>query len=129
MKKILLSAFIALALVGCASSGNRVLKNETHQTVAAKIINGSTSKEDVRKMFGDPQTTSFTDSGSEIWKYEFSNVTADAINYVPIVNWFGSSASGTKKELSVLFDKNDIVVRHSMINSDVKQKTGLFNAL
>jgi hypothetical protein len=54
-------------------------------------------------------------------------VTSDAINYVPVLNWLGSSASGTKKELVILFDKANVVQRYSMSESDVKVKTGLYN--
>jgi len=71
--------------------------------------------------------TSFTDNGSEIWTYEFSNMSADAISYVPIVNLFARSASGTKKELVVLYDKSDVVQRFTMSESNVTVKGGLAN--
>jgi predicted neutral ceramidase superfamily lipid hydrolase len=51
----------------------------------------------------------------------------DAVNYIPVINLFGSSASGQKKELVVLFDSNNIVKRYSMSESAVSQKTGIFN--
>ena len=78
-------------------------------------------------MFGSPLKTSFTDGGLEIWTYEFSKVSADAVSYIPIVNLFGATSSGTKKELVVLIDKTGIVQRFSMSESDVKHKTGVFN--
>ena len=78
-------------------------------------------------MFGSPMKTSFTDSGLEIWNYEFSKVSADAVSFIPVVNMFGASASGKKKELVVMFDQNHIVKRYSMSESDVTQKTGIFN--
>jgi hypothetical protein len=81
----------------------------------------------VRNLFGSPLKTSFTDGGLEIWTYEFSNVSLDAVSYIPIVNWFGASASGTKKELVVLFDRAGVVQRYSMSESDVRQRTGIFN--
>ncbi len=78
-------------------------------------------------MFGSPIKTSFTDGGLEVWTYEFSKVSADAVSYIPIVNLFGATASGTKKELVVLLDKSGVVQRFSMSESEVKQKTGVFN--
>lgn len=117
----------ALTLTGCASTGNETLRNESEAAIQGKITEGKTTKAEVRKMYGSPLKTSFTDGGLEVATYEFSNVSSDAINYVPIVNWFGSSSSGTKKELVVLFDKANIVQRFSMSASEVKQKTGLFN--
>ena len=92
-----------------------------------KMTERRTTKAEVRGMFGSPLKTTFTDGGLEIWNYEFSNVSLDAVSYVPIVNLFGATASGKKKELVVLFDQAGIVKRYSMSESDVKQKTGLFN--
>lgn len=78
-------------------------------------------------MFGSPAKTSFTDGGLEIWTYERSKMHADAVNYIPIVNLFGSSASGIRKELVILFDDKDIVKRFSMSESPETVKTGIFN--
>lgn len=118
---------LALVLAGCAGMGNERLRAENEATVASKLTEGKSTKDDVRSLFGSPNKTSFTDSGLEIWNYEFSKVSADAVSYIPIVNWFGSSASGTKKELVVLFDEQNLVQRYSMSESDVSTKTGIFN--
>ncbi|ENG0235823.1 MULTISPECIES: hypothetical protein [Burkholderiaceae] len=118
---------VAFALTGCAGTGNDTLRAETEQTVSTKIVDGKTQQYEVRSMFGSPAKTEFTDGGLEIWRYEFTKVHGDAVNYVPIVNLFGSSASGQKKELVVLFDQNGVVKRHSMSVSDVSTKTGIFN--
>jgi outer membrane protein assembly factor BamE (lipoprotein component of BamABCDE complex) len=117
----------ALTLVGCASKGNESLRKETELSIGTKLTEGQTTKAEVRKMLGSPLKTSFTDGGLEISTYEFDNVTSDAINYVPVLNWLGSSASGTKKELVILFDKGNVVQRYSMSESNVKVKTGLYN--
>ena len=116
-----------LAVAGCASTGNENLRNETEQSVRGKIIVGQTTQEQIRATFGSPLSTSFTDGGLEIWNYEFVNVSADAVSYVPIVNMFGASASGMKKSLVILFNKSNVVQRFSMSESPVEQKTGLFN--
>jgi outer membrane protein assembly factor BamE (lipoprotein component of BamABCDE complex) len=113
--------------MGCASTGNEKLRTESESTVQQKIVEGKTTKSEVRTMFGSPLKTSFTDGGLEIWTFEFSKVSADAVSYIPIVNLFGGSASGTKKELVVMFDKANVVQRFSMSESAVQQKTGLFN--
>lgn len=117
----------AFALTGCASVGNETLRKETEVSVGQKIVQGKTTKPEVKAMFGSPTKTTFTDGGLEVWNYDFSNVSADAISYVPIVNLFGASASGKKKELVVMFDEANIVKRFAMSESDVSQKTGLFN--
>lgn len=118
---------IAAFVTGCASVGNERLKDETETSIQGKIIEGKTTKAQVREAFGSPLKTSFTDGGLEVATYEFTDLSADAVSYIPIVNLFGSSASGKKKELIVLYDKSGVVQRYSMSESDVTQKTGIFN--
>lgn len=127
MKKSLSLLLLSSVLVisGCATMGNQVLKNESEATVQSKIIENKTTKSEVRKTFGSPDETSFTDNGKEIWKYEFANIKADAVNYIPVVNWFGSSSSGTKKQLVILFE-GDVVSKYSMSESAHSVKTGVF---
>jgi len=129
LKKLAMAGavFTVAILAGCASTGNETLRSETEASVQKKIVEGKTTKGDVKGMFGSPLKTSFTDAGQEIWTYEFSKVSDDAVSYIPIVNLFGASASGTKKELVVMFDKVGVVQRYAMSESAVKQKTGLLN--
>jgi outer membrane protein assembly factor BamE (lipoprotein component of BamABCDE complex) len=129
IRTVSVSAMMAFAclMVGCASVGNETLRAESESSVKGKVVEGKTTKSEVKSMFGSPLKTSFTDGGLEIWTYEFSKVSADAVSYIPIVNLFGATASGTKKELVVMFNKDSVVQRYSMSESDVKQKTGVFN--
>ena len=114
-------------LTGCASSGNEALRHEDSQTIASKVIEGKTTSSEVQSMFGAPTSTSFTGNGLEIWKYDFEKVSADAISFVPIVSSFGGTSSGTKKELTILFDDHSVVEKVKMTEAAVKHKTGLFN--
>jgi hypothetical protein len=122
---LLVTLVSVLILSGCASSGNESLKEETELTVSAKVVEGQTTAAEIKAMFGSPYETTYTDSGSLIWKFRLDDLKSDAINYIPIVNWFGSSVSGTRKELVVLFDENDVVKRSNMSESAVKTKTGI----
>lgn len=117
----------AVALAGCAGGGNDKLRMESESTVSQKIVEGKTTRSDIRKIFGSPLKTTFTDGGLEIWTYEFKKISADAVNYIPIVNLFGGGTSGTKKELVVMFDQTNAVKRYSMSESDISTKTGIFN--
>tara|TARA_B100000780_G_C21061519_1_gene426668 strand:+ start:295 stop:687 length:393 start_codon:yes stop_codon:yes gene_type:complete len=118
-----------LILASCAtgSGGNQTLKNESESSVTTKIINSVTTQSEIKAMFGSPYETTYTDGGMEIWKYRLDDMRADAVNYVPIVNWFGSSFTGTRKELVILFNDDGTVKRNSMSESDVQNKTGMFN--
>ncbi len=127
MKQSFYILVVFIFIAGCASTGNQTLKEETEASVSAKIINNVTTQAEIKAMFGSPYETTFTDGGLEIWKYQLDDLKADAINYVPIVNMFGSSMSGTRKELVILFNDDGTVKRNSMAESAVSQKTGLFN--
>ncbi len=125
MKKLAMAAVVAGLLTGCATSGNDSLRDHNETTVSSYITEGETTKSEVVAAFGSPFDTSFTDGGKEIWEYAFSDISADAIAYIPVANWFGSSASGTQKKLTIMFD-DEIVQRYSMTESDVRTGTGLY---
>ncbi|MBR4736216.1 MAG: outer membrane protein assembly factor BamE [Rhodocyclaceae bacterium] len=125
MRNYVVIASSVLVLVGCASVGNHALKDETNETVAQKIKENETTKEQVKQTLGAPSEVTFTDSGKEIWKYMLANMKADAVNFIPFMGLFGSSYTGTKKELIILFDGN-IVQRYTMSESDASVKTGVF---
>lgn len=126
MKKVIILLFATMFVVSCASTGNQTLKTESEVSIASKVQEGVTTAPEIKAMFGSPYETSYTDGGLMIWKYRLDDMRSDAVNYIPIVNWFGTSASGTRKELVVLFDDNDVVKRMNMSESDVKTKTGIF---
>jgi hypothetical protein len=127
MKGIIACVVLGVMLVSCASVGNESLRHESEATVGAKITCGVTTQTQIKQMFGSPMTTTYTDGGLMIYKYELSKMSADAVSYIPIVGWFGGSASGKKRELVVMFDENDVVKRFNMSESKVSQKTGVFN--
>ena len=127
MKYSILLLTLIIFVGGCQSTGNQTLSEETESSVASKIINNVTTQAEIKAMYGSPYETTYTDGGMEIWKYRLDDLKADAINYVPLVNLFGSSYSGTRKELVILFNDDGTVKRNSMSESDVQNKSGLFN--
>jgi len=126
---VLLGVMLCLCgmMCACATAGNDSLRKETEASVNDKIKPGETTKAEVKSMFGSPLNTSFTDSGQEIWKYELSNVSADATSFIPVVSIFAASSSGKKKELVVFFDDKDVVKKFNMSESAVKMRHGLLN--
>ena len=79
-------------MCACATAGNDSLRKETEASVGDKIKPGETTKAEIKGMFGSPLSTSFTDSGMEIWKYELSKISADATSYIPVVSIFAASS-------------------------------------
>ncbi len=120
------SVFLGV-FAGCASVGNEALRNESEGSVSTKIVEGTSTRESVKASFGSPSAITFTDAGLEVWTYSFKNDIADPINFIPFVNWLGTSSSTTKKDLVVLFNANHVVQRFTMNEAKSKTKTGLFN--
>lgn len=123
MKKIVIAAMVAATLVGCASSGNTRLKNETEVSMQSKIKEGVTTKTQVKGMLGSPDNVSFTDGGKEIWKYAFAKVKVDGKTFIPFYGLFHNGTNGTKKELTILF-KDDTVEKYTMSESAINTKSG-----
>jgi len=118
----LLSAFLG----GCASVGNDRIADATSESVSQQIFKGKTTQTQVRQLYGDPMKTSFTDSGNEIWEYEFSRLHSKPTNFVPYVNAVYSGAEGDKKSLVVFFDKSKVVRQFTISTSQVDISQGLF---
>ncbi|MDA8093398.1 MAG: outer membrane protein assembly factor BamE [Betaproteobacteria bacterium] len=125
VKRVAAAGILAAAVAGCTTVGNQQLAQATHASVAAQIVRGKTTMGQVRQMFGDPLTTSFTDSGKAIWKYNLTSAHATAADFIPFVNAFKSEVKGKEKTLVVLFDKNNVVQNYTFSNSNFDQKTGL----
>lgn len=123
MKKLVIAAFVAATLAGCASSGNQQLKNETETSVQNKIQEGKTTKPEVKAVFGSPDEVSYTDGGNEIWKYSFAKVKVNGTSFIPFYGLFHNGTNGTKKELTILF-KDDKVQKYTMAESAINTKTG-----
>ena len=127
-KMILVSVVVlgtALFMNGCASVGNKFLKNETTESIDQRIVKGQTTKEQIKSMFGDPISSDFTDSGNLIWHYKFTKTHAKATNFIPIVNLFARGSKGDKKELVIFFDQKGIVQNYSMSTSKVDYHEGI----
>ncbi len=120
---LLASAMILMA--GCTSIGNRVLQYETSSSISSKIQEGVTSKVDVYGILGIPFNTTFTDSGLEVAKYEYTHLTPRAQNFIPY-NVFSRVDDGKKKELVILFDSKDIVKKYVINESEIQVRRGIF---
>jgi outer membrane protein assembly factor BamE (lipoprotein component of BamABCDE complex) len=120
------AASLGVALIsGCASAGNERIKNETQSSVASRMTEGSTTKEQVETNLGSPSAVSFTDSGNEIWTYKYAHATSHAQNFIPVVNWFSRGADVNTKELVVLFDKDSVVTKYTMRESQSVVRSGI----
>jgi outer membrane protein assembly factor BamE (lipoprotein component of BamABCDE complex) len=125
--RVCLAATFSFALLGgCASVGNDSIADATPESVSGQLIKGRTTQDQVRGVYGDPVKTSFTDSGNEIWEYDFSRMHAKPTNFIPYVNLINSGAEGDKKSLVIFFDKTKVVRQYTVSSSKVDVNQGLF---
>lgn len=122
---LFLSTGAAVVLAGCASSGNTSIADATGSTVAAQVVKGKSTQDDIRRMYGDPLKTSFTSNGNESWEYEFARLQSKPTNFIPYVNLVHSGHEGHKKSLVFFFDKSKVVQDYTMSTSNVDVSTGL----
>lgn len=113
---------LPLMIVGCASSGNSFLKKESLDTIESKIVQGQTTKQEIRNAYGDPLLTSFTDSGNEIWTYQLDQMSLDALS---LINPLKNTYNGTRKQLVIMFDSRGVVSRYNMNASPHKTEMGI----
>ncbi|MCQ9327614.1 hypothetical protein [Neisseria dentiae] len=125
MKRLSALLLSALLLGACASSGNATLKNIDLSEVKQYVVEGRTTKQQMQDKYGSADNVSFTDGGNEIWTYRYSEATSHASNYIPIVNIFSSGHDIKTKEMVVMFDKNNIVQRFTVRESNSTEKVGI----
>ena len=116
-----------LAISGCAAkTGNQFLEKTSSEELSKKLIANSTTKNDVKEMFGDPMTITFMASNNEMWSYSFVRSEAKMINLVPMVNLFYAGSNDNIRSLHIIFNPDNIVNSFNFINSDGETKIGLF---
>ena len=124
--RVFLVAGLSSALLsGCASVGTESIADATPESVSGQLVKGRTTQQHVREVYGDPVKTSFTDSGNEIWEYDFSRMHAKPTNFIPYVSLIHSGAEGDKKSLVVFFDRSKIVQQYTISSSKVDVSQGL----
>ena len=127
---------VLLSLAGCYSSGNANIKN---QELIAKVEMGKSTKDDVRRLFGEPNSVSRTSSqvasaGNpnqmvtivEWWSYIHASSQTDATTFIPFVGWFLGGSTYESDQLTVGFDPKG-VVQH-ITSGASKGKSGMLNS-
>ena len=117
---------IMLLMSGCVSSGNPSVRDEA---ATGQIKAGVTTKEDVRKLLGKPNSVGkgsgnlavasglpatphaalALNSNYEVWSYSHISVEADAATFIPIVGLFAGGATSSVSSLTIYFDDKGVV--------------------
>ncbi|AEJ00201.1 lipoprotein [Nitrosomonas sp. Is79A3] len=119
------SLFMVAILTACTTVGNKQMENQTEGSISQFIVKGKTTKLEVTARFGIATSTSFTDSGNEIWRYNYARSTPHAISFIPFVRLVSSGADVAKKELVIMFNKEHVVSEYTMKESEVVVKSGM----
>ncbi len=100
MKYLIMSILLGslLALGGCGTAGK-----DFNESKVSKIINGTTTRAEIRKMFGEPFKTG-TQNGLPVWVYEY--------------NLYYSLENDKSKNLVVVFSSDGVVQSHQFMSSD-----------
>jgi outer membrane protein assembly factor BamE (lipoprotein component of BamABCDE complex) len=102
MKRWLILIVVLMA-AGCASWGNEQIRD---QSVISQIQPGTTTKEEIRTLIGEPTEITFSDNGDETWKYVLSKTQMRASSFIPIVGLFTGGADMQSYTLTIRFKDN-----------------------
>ncbi len=116
-----------LAVANCASSGNQVLRSQDVAAVNQTVVDGQTTRDDIARIYGQPSRVSFLSEKNEMWTYAWAHAQAQGQNFIPIVGAFVRAYDVRSKELVVVFNEKNIVVRHAVTDNTNVVKRGLAN--
>jgi outer membrane protein assembly factor BamE (lipoprotein component of BamABCDE complex) len=103
---LFLFAFVSLALESCATTEN-VTGNPIDETAVRKIIDGSTTQEQIISWFGAPTTTSEL-GGNVLYVFKYCKTSGSGF----YTGYFGQTKTKENcNELTVTFDKNTGTVK------------------
>jgi hypothetical protein len=115
----------ALFVTACADSTNKKFKKADDQQISTMIIEGKTTKEEVRRMFDNPNDIDFDKNGREKWTYTYSEASKNPLNFVPVVSILNGQ-EGTTRKMVIVFD-NNVVLRYTISTDDEKIKKGVLD--
>ena len=100
MKYLIASVLLGLLLVlgGCGTVGKGF-----NESKISKIANGTTTRAEIRKMFGEPFKTG-SQNGQPVWIYEY--------------NHYHAIKDDKSRSLVVVFGSNGVVQSHQFMSSD-----------
>ena len=131
MKKASIGIIVgSLMVTGCAGMGSTVMRDKTEASVQGEIVKGQTTQQQIRTSYGSPFETTFTNDGHPIYRYYYDDVSfltpETVLSTVFTLGLAGSVAEGERKELTIIFDENNLVKNYSVSQSDIRTGTGAF---
>lgn len=115
---------LAFCLAGCVSGGNPSIANEDSAVISSQITTEVTTKAQIQQEFGDPSSVQFLSNGDTVWTYAYTQSSADARDFIPIVGAFSSGTHGYEKELIIDFSPDGIVQKYAVTKSKISANAG-----
>lgn len=122
MKKVILIGLFIVNLASCnsykyGSDGSAEKSNLTMGVVKSEIVKGSTTQDEILKLFGSPNLVSKNKSNREVWSYNKMSVEQKAGSTDFFAGQRASQSSSSKSfDLIITFDENDVVFEYSVIS-------------
>lgn len=111
---------VAVLVAGCTSTqGARIDAQQT-----ADFKKGQTTKAEVVATLGQPYSESSASTGS-VLLYVFSKQTAQASNFVPVLNWFKGRTDSESQTCRFLFDQGGVYQRHDCSGASATRRSAL----
>lgn len=121
---------LSLCLAGCmkGGGGNQRLAGASTSEIQDRLVEGKTTKAEVREWLGEPGGISKSKDGTESWRYNLTNHEAQvkATTFIPYIGGLigGHEAKSEHRWLTINF-KNGIVTDYSFDSRDYGVSTGI----
>lgn len=123
MNKFILTGLLIISLSSCNSykygtEGTAEKSNLTMGVVKSKIVKGSTSQDEILKLFGSPNLVSKNKSNREVWSYNKMSVEQKAGSTDFFAGQRASQSSSSRSfDLIITFDEQDVVIDYSVVST------------
>jgi len=121
LKKLLKIIFLSFLVSACSTTGSMALKKVSPVDIANSLKAGITTKAQLLKSMGSPNSVGITQDGLEILRYEYRRSVPMLRNFTPVVLFsFGSDIE--VRQLVILLNKNK-TVKEIVANEAMLQRT------
>lgn len=121
LKSLLSIIFLSILVSACSTTGNMALKTVSPLDIANSLKPGVTTKAQILKTMGSPNSVDITQDGLEILRYEYRRNEPMLRNFTPALLFsFGSDIE--VRQLVILLNKNK-TVKETVANEAMLQST------
>ena len=121
LNKSLKIIFLSILVSACSTTGSMALKKVSPVDIASSLKAGVTTKAQILKIMGSPNSVGITQNGLEILKYEYRRDVPMLRNFTPVVLFsFGSDIE--VRQLVILLNKNK-TVKETVANEAMLERT------